>query len=396
MPNISKINATILPSATMEITAKARELKASGKPVIGFGAGEPDFPTPDYIVEDAKRAAENPLYHKYSPVNGLLSLREEIARTTHEYSGYKLSPDSVLVTNGGKHAIITAFMSVLNREDEVIIPKPYWTTYPESVKIAGGKPVFLESDLATDFKINIEQLEDAKTSKTKVLVWTSPSNPTGVVYTSKEAKEIYEWAFSNDIWILSDELYEHFVYEGENTPSPAILDTNLDNTIIINGVSKAYSMTGWRVGWMIGNKEVINVAKKIQSHGVSNVSNISQAAAESALEHGLEETLRMKKAFNRRRLLAINILSKTKFISTNIPKGAFYIYPDVSEVLSEEKIKGVSSSYELCNWLLEELHIAFVPGEAFGTPGFIRCSYALGDEDLEEGLSRLSQAFENL
>ena len=396
MPNISKINEIILPSATMEITAKARELKASGKPVIGFGAGEPDFPTPAYIVEDAKRAAENPIYHKYTPVNGLLSLREEIARTTEEYSGYKISPDSVLVTNGGKQAIITAFMSVLNREDEVIIPKPYWTTYPESVKIAGGKPVFLESDITSDFKITKEQLEDTKTSKTKVLVWTSPSNPTGVVYTPKEAKEIYEWAFSNDIWILSDELYEHFVYEGESTPSPATLDTNLDNTIIINGVSKAYSMTGWRVGWMIGNNEVINVAKKIQSHSVSNVSNISQAAAKSALEHGLEETLRMKNAFNRRRLLAINLLSKTKFISTNIPKGAFYIYPDVSEALGGEKIKGISSSYELCNWLIEEHHIAFVPGEAFGTPGFIRCSYALGDEDLEEGLSRLSHAFENL
>ena len=396
MPNISKINEIILPSATMEITAKARELKASGKPVIGFGAGEPDFPTPAYIVEDAKRAAENPIYHKYTPVNGLPSLREEIARTTEEYSGYKISPDSVLVTNGGKQAIITAFMSVLNREDEVIIPKPYWTTYPESVKIAGGKPVFLESDITSDFKITKEQLEDTKTSKTKVLVWTSPSNPTGAVYTPKEAKEIYEWAFSNDIWILSDELYEHFVYEGESTPSPATLDTNLDNTIIINGVSKAYSMTGWRVGWMIGNNEVINVAKKIQSHSVSNVSNISQAAAKSALEHGLEETLRMKKAFNRRRLLAINLLSKTKFISTNIPKGAFYIYPDVSEALVGEKIKGISSSYELCNWLIEEHHIAFVPGEAFGTPGFIRCSYALGDEDLEEGLSRLSHAFENL
>jgi len=396
MPNISKINEIILPSATMEITAKARELKASGKPVIGFGAGEPDFPTPAYIVEDAKRAAENPIYHKYTPVNGLPSLREEIARTTEEYSGYKISPDSVLVTNGGKQAIITAFMSVLNREDEVIIPKPYWTTYPESVKIAGGKPVFLESDITSDFKITKEQLEDTKTSKTKVLVWTSPSNPTGVVYTPKEAKEIYEWAFSNDIWILSDELYEHFVYEGECTPSPATLDTNLDNTIIINGVSKAYSMTGWRVGWMIGNNEVINVAKKIQSHSVSNVSNISQAAAKSALEHGLEETLRMKKAFNRRRLLAINLLSKTKFINTNIPKGAFYIYPDVSEALVGEKIKGISSSYELCNWLIEEHHIAFVPGEAFGTPGFIRCSYALGDEDLEEGLSRLSHAFENL
>ena len=396
MPDISKINDSILPSATMEITAKARELKAQGKPVIGFGAGEPDFPTPSYIVEAAKDAAENPTYHKYTQVNGLPSLREEIARTTEEYSNYKISPENTLVTNGGKQAIITAFMSILNNKDEVIIPKPYWTTYPEAVKIAGGNPVFVDSNLESDFKITKEQLEEVKTNKTKILVWTSPSNPTGEVYTPKEAKEIYEWAFSNDIWILSDELYEHFVYEGEPTPSPAILDNELRNTIIVNGVSKAYSMTGWRVGWLIGNNEVLNMSKKIQSHGTSNVSNISQAAAEAALKNGLGETLKMKDAFNRRRLMAIDLLNKTKCVKTNTPQGAFYIYPDVSEIIDKKIIKGINSSYDLCNWLIEEAHIAFVPGEAFGTPGFLRCSYALGDEDLEEGLSRLSQSLDKL
>ena len=396
MPDISKINDSILPSATMEITAKARELKAQGKPVIGFGAGEPDFPTPPYIVEAAKDAAENPTFHKYTQVNGLPSLREEIARTTEEYSNYKISPENTLVTNGGKQAIITAFMSILNNKDEVIIPKPYWTTYPEAVKIAGGNPVFVDSNLESDFKITKEQLEEVKTNKTKILVWTSPSNPTGVVYTPKEAKEIYEWAFSNDIWILSDELYEHFVYEGEPTPSPAILDNELRNTIIVNGVSKAYSMTGWRVGWLIGNNEVLNMSKKIQSHGTSNVSNISQAAAEAALKNGLDETLKMKDAFNRRRLMAIDLLTKTKCVKTNTPQGAFYIYPDVSEIIDKKIIKGINSSYDLCNWLIEEAHIAFVPGEAFGTPGFLRCSYALGDEDLEEGLSRLSQSLDKL
>ena len=396
MPDISEINDSILPSATMEITAKARELKAQGKPVIGFGAGEPDFPTPPYIVEAAKDAAENPTFHKYTQVNGLPSLREEIARTTEEYSNYKISPENTLVTNGGKQAIITAFMSILNNKDEVIIPKPYWTTYPEAVKIAGGNPVFVDSNLESDFKITKEQLEEVKTNKTKILVWTSPSNPTGVVYTPKEAKEIYEWAFSNDIWILSDELYEHFVYESEPTPSPAILDNELRNTIIVNGVSKAYSMTGWRVGWLIGNNEVLNMSKKIQSHGTSNVSNISQAAAEAALKNGLGETLKMKDAFNRRRLMAIDLLNKTKCVKTNTPQGAFYIYPDVSEIIDKKIIKGINSSYDLCNWLIEEAHIAFVPGEAFGTPGFLRCSYALGDEDLEEGLSRLSQSLDKL
>ena len=279
MPNISKINELILPSATMEITAKARELRASGKPVIGFGAGEPDFPTPSYIIDAAKEASENPVYHKYSQVNGLPSLREEISRTAKEYSGYEVTPENVLVTNGGKQAIITSFMSVLDKEDEVVIPKPYWTTYPEAVKIAGGKPVYVESNLESDYKITRSQLDEVKTNRTKILVWVSPSNPTGVVYTPEEAKDIYEWAFENDIWILSDELYEHLVYEGDPTPSPAIFDSELNNTIIINGVSKAYSMTGWRVGWLIGNSKLINIAKKIQSHSVSNVSNISQVAA---------------------------------------------------------------------------------------------------------------------
>ena len=224
MPNISKINELILPSATMEITAKARELRASGKPVIGFGAGEPDFPTPSYIIDAAKHASENPVYHKYSQVNGLPSLREEISRTAKEYSGYEVTPENVLVTNGGKQAIITSFMSVLDKEDEVVIPKPYWTTYPEAVKIAGGKPVYVESNLESDYKITRSQLDEVKTNRTKILVWVSPSNPTGVVYTPEEAKDIYEWAFENDIWILSDELYEHLVYEGDPTPSPAIFD----------------------------------------------------------------------------------------------------------------------------------------------------------------------------
>ena len=303
---ISKLNKLITPSGTMAISNKARELKEQGKPVIGFGAGEPDFPTPQYVVEDVQLAAEDTSNHKYSPVAGLDILKEEIVRTSSLYSGINIGKENIVVSNGGKHAILTTFMSLLNPGDEVLIPSPYWTTYPEAVKISGGSPVIVNTEFDEDFKVNKNQLEAHKTSKTKVLVWVSPSNPTGVVYTKKEAEEIYNWAFENNIWILSDELYEHLVYEGVTSPSPAQYDKELKNTIVINGVAKAYSMTGWRVGWIIANKEVIDMAKKIQSHATSNVSNLSQIAAYSALKNGLDATNMMKESFNRRRINAIN------------------------------------------------------------------------------------------
>jgi len=336
-----------------------------GNPVIGFGAGEPDFPSPKYVVDAAIKAVSDPKNHKYSPAAGLQSLREVIAKTTKDYSGFEISSDNVIVTNGGKQAILTAFFSTLDPGDEVIIPAPYWTTYPEAVKIAGGTPVFIQTEKSNNFKVTVEQLEKSKTDNTKMLVWCSPSNPTGVVYTKEEAEEIYEWIFKNDIWILSDELYEHLVYEGEKSPSPAIYDPEFKNTIIVNGVSKSYSMTGWRVGWLLGNNNVIGLGKKIQSQATSNVSNVSQLAAEAALLNGLEVTNEMKIAFNRRRLFA-----------------------------TEEN--GLRTSEELCDWLLENYYIAFVPGEVFGTPGFMRLSYALSDEDLDSGLSRLSEAIDNL
>ena len=392
---ISKLDKLIKPSGTMAISNKARELKAQGKPVIGFGAGEPDFPSPDYVVEAAKEAIQDPKNHKYSPVAGLASLRSEIARTTLEYSGFEVDPNNILVSNGGKQAIITCLMAILNPTDEVIIPAPYWTTYPEAVKIAGGNPVFIKSSKEQDFKIDVSMLEEARTDKTKLLIWCSPSNPTGVVYSKDEANAIYQWVFDNNIWIMSDELYEHLVYEGVTTPSPAMIDKDLNNTLIINGVSKAYSMTGWRVGWLIANSEVLGLAKKIQSQATSNVTNISQLAAESALKNGLDVTNEMKIAFERRRNYAIKKIKSIKNLSVVNGTGAFYLYVDVNFYCTGKFLK-INSSEDLCNWLIENYYIAFVPGEVFGTNGFMRLSYALSDEELEDGLERLATAINDL
>ena len=392
---ISKLDKLIKPSGTMAISNKARELKSQGKPVIGFGAGEPDFPSPDYVVEAAKNAIADPKNHKYSPVAGLASLRNEIARTTLEYSGFEIDPNNILVSNGGKQAIITCLLAILNPTDEVIIPAPYWTTYPEAVKIAGGNPIFIQSTKEQDFKIDVDMLESVKTDKTKLLIWCSPSNPTGVVYSKEEADAIYQWVFDNNIWIMSDELYEHLVYEGENTPSPALIDKNLNNTLIINGVSKAYSMTGWRVGWLIANNEVMGLAKKIQSQATSNVSNVSQLAAESALKNGLDVTKEMKIAFDRRRNYAIKKLESIDNLSVVNGSGAFYLYVDVNFYCTG-KFLNINSSEDFCNWLIENYFIAFVPGEVFGTNGFMRLSYALSDQELEEGLERLATAINDL
>ena len=392
---ISKLNNNITPSGTMAISNKARVLKEQGKPVIGFGAGEPDFPTPSHVIEEVKIASENPTYHKYTAVGGLSILRDEISRTTREYSNFEVNPDNVVVTNGGKQAILTTFMSLLDPGDEVLIPSPYWTTYPEAVKISGGEPVIVDTDFENDFKVTVEQLDEKFTKKTKVLVWVSPSNPTGVVYSKEEAEEIYNWAFDKNIWILSDELYEHLVYEGVTSPSPATIDKNLEKTIVVNGVAKAYSMTGWRVGWIIGNDDVIGISKKIQSHATSNVANISQVAAYSALKNGLDSTNEMKKAFDKRRNYALNLFKTLENIRVPNATGAFYVFPDVSHY-TKGLIKGVSTSIELCDWLLEKYYIAFVPGEVFGKEGFLRCSYALSDEDLEEGLTRLKDALESI
>ena len=393
--DISKLNNIITPSGTMAISNKAKMLKKEGKPVIGFGAGEPDFPTPSYEIDDVKAASDNPENHKYTAVAGLEILRNEISRTTSLYSGFESDPNNIVISNGGKHAIFNTLISILDQNDEVLIPAPYWTTYPEAVKIAGGIPKIITTSFEDNFKVTEEQLNDSLTEKTKAIVWVSPSNPTGVVYTKKEAELIYEWAFKNNIWIISDELYEHLIYEGEKTPSPAIYDPKFKNTIVINGVAKAYSMTGWRVGWIIGNDEVINIAKKIQSHATSNVANLSQIAATSALKNGLDETNKMKEAFNKRRDYAFDVFNNINNIKITKPNGAFYLFPDIS-YYCDNKIEKVSNSNDFCNWLLDEHYIAFVPGEVFGAEGYLRCSYALGEKDLKEGLIRFSEAVKDL
>ena len=392
--DISKLNSLITPSGTMAISNKAKELEEEGKPVIGFGAGEPDFSTPSYVIEEVKKAAEDPKNHKYTAVAGLKILRNEISRTTSIYSNFNSDPNNIVITNGGKQAIFNSLIAILDPGDEVLIPTPYWTTYPEAVKISGGVPNFVETNYQDNFKVSVEQLEENRTDKTKALVWVSPSNPTGIVYSKEEAEKIYEWAFKNNLWIISDELYEHLVYEGETSPSPAIYDPELKNTIIVNGVSKSYSMTGWRVGWLIGNKDVVGLGKKIQSQATSNVSNVSQLAAESALLNGLKVTNEMKAAFNRRRLFATEKIKSIPNLNVVESTGAFYLFVDISHYCSEEN--GLNTSEEFCEWLLEKYYIAFVPGEVFGTPGFMRLSYALSDEDLDNGLSRLSEAIDNL
>jgi len=393
--DISKLNNIITPSGTMAISNKAKMLKKEGKPVIGFGAGEPDFPTPSYVIDDVKAASDNPENHKYTAVAGLEILRNEISRTTSLYSSFESDPNNIVISNGGKHAIFNTLISILDKNDEVLIPAPYWTTYPEAVKIAGGVPKIITTSFEDNFKVTVEQLNDSLTEKTKAIVWVSPSNPTGVVYTKKEAEIIYEWAFKNNIWIISDELYEHLIYEGEKTPSPAIYDPKFKNTIVINGVAKAYSMTGWRVGWIIGNDEVINIAKKIQSHATSNVANLSQIAATSALKNGLDETNKMKEAFNKRRDYAFDVFNNINNVKITKPNGAFYLFPDIS-YYCDDKIEKVSNSNDFCNWLLDEHYIAFVPGEVFGAEGYLRCSYALGEKDLKEGLIRFSEAVKDL
>jgi len=396
MTRISARIAAIAESATLAVDAKAKALKAAGRPVIGFGAGEPDFPTPDYIVDAASAAAKVVANHRYSPTPGLPDLRDAIVAKTKRDSNYEITADQVLVTNGGKQAVYQAFATIVDVGDEVLLPSPYWTTYPECIQLAGGKAVEVFADETQNYLVTVEQLEAARTPKTKALLFCSPSNPTGSVYSIEQVKAIGEWALKNNIWIIADEIYEHLLYDGATAPSMPVLVPGLaDTTIILNGVAKTYAMTGWRVGWMIGPKDVIKAATNLQSHLTSNVSNVSQRAAIAALTGDLAAVHKMGEAFNRRRKLIVSLLNEIPGFSCPTPTGAFYVYPSVKGVLGKTiRGKTPTTSAELATLILEEVEVAAVPGEAFGPSGYLRFSYALSDEDIVEGIGRIKKLIE--
>jgi aspartate aminotransferase len=392
-PRISRRIAAIAESATLAVDGKAKALKAAGRPVIGFGAGEPDFPTPDYIVKAAADAATKPANHRYTPTPGLPELRDAIVAKTLRDSNYVITADQVLVTNGGKQAVYQSFASIIDPGDEVILPSPYWTTYPECIKLAGGISVEVFADESQNYLVTVEQLEAARTPKTKAMLFCSPSNPTGSVYSAEQVKAIGEWALAHGIWVISDEIYEHLLYDGAAAPSlPVLVPGMADQTIIINGVAKTYAMTGWRVGWMVGPKDVIKAATNLQSHLSSNVSNISQRAAIAAVSGDLTAVREMGVAFDRRRKLIVGLLNNIPGVHCPTPTGAFYVYPSVKGVLGREiRGKRPQTSAELATLILDEVEVAAVPGEAFGPSGYLRFSYALSDEDIVEGIGRVAK-----
>ncbi|TRW43542.1 pyridoxal phosphate-dependent aminotransferase [Georgenia yuyongxinii] len=392
-PRVSARLAAIAESATLAVDAKAKALKAAGRPVIGFGAGEPDFPTPDYIVEAAVAAAKDPANHRYTPAKGLPALREAIAAKTLRDSGYEVSPDDVLVTNGGKQAVYQSFAAILDPGDEVLLPAPYWTTYPEAIRLAGATPVEVFAGADQEYLVTVEQLEAARTDRTKALLFCSPSNPTGAVYSAEQTEAIGRWALEHGIWVVTDEIYEHLLYDGAAfTPIQRVVPELVDTSIVLNGVAKTYAMTGWRVGWMIGPKDVIKAATNLQSHLTSNVANVSQRAAIAALTGDLSAVESMRTAFDRRRRTMMDMLRAIDGVELPTPRGAFYAYPSVEGVLGRP-IRGrtPSTSAELATLILEEVEVAVVPGEAFGPSGFLRLSYALGDDDLAEGVGRIQE-----
>jgi aspartate/methionine/tyrosine aminotransferase len=383
----------IAESATLAVDAKAKALKAAGRPVIGFGAGEPDFATPDYIVEAAVAAARDSRYHRYTPVAGLPDLRAAVAGKTARDSGYQVDPAHVLITNGGKQAVYNAFAALLDPGDEVLLVAPYWTTYPEAIKLAGGVPVPVITDETTGYLADVDQLEAAHTERTKVLLFVSPSNPTGAVYSPAQVAAVGRWAAEHRLWVVTDEIYEHLVYGDTQQVSIAAAAPELgDRVVVVNGVAKTYAMTGWRVGWLIGPADVVQAAINLQSHTTSNVSNVAQVAALAAVGGDLSAVAEMRAAFDRRRRTMVSMLGDIPGVVCPEPHGAFYAYPAVKGLLGRPlhgRIAG--SSAELADLILDEVEVAVVPGEAFGTPGYVRLSYALGDDDLAEGVGRIAK-----
>jgi len=390
---VSRRVGAIAPSATLAVDSRAKALKAAGRPVIGFGAGEPDFPTPAYIVDAAVRAAQDPANHRYTPAAGLPALKQAIADKTLRDSGYAIDPADVVVTNGGKQAVYEAFAALVDPGDEVILPAPYWTTYPEAITLAGGTPVEVFAGSDQGYKVTVAQLEAARTERTKVLLFCSPSNPTGAVYTPEETRAVGEWALEHGIWVITDEIYEHLTYDhAVFTPILSVVPDLADTTVVLNGVAKTYAMTGWRVGWLVGPSDVVKAVTNLQSHLTSNVANVSQRAAVAALEGDLLAVETMREAFDRRRRTMVEMLNAIDGVLCPVPEGAFYAYPDVTGLLGRT-IRGVTptTSAELATLILDEAEVAVVPGEAFGPSGYLRLSYALGDDDLVEGVGRIQR-----
>ncbi|MGH9137206.1 MAG: pyridoxal phosphate-dependent aminotransferase [Acidimicrobiales bacterium] len=392
MERISQRVGAIAESATLAVDAKAKALQALGEPVIGFGAGEPDFPTPAHIVEAAIEACRDPRNHRYTPAAGLPELRSAIAEKTARDSGVGVEASQVLVTNGGKHAIYNAFQALLDPGDELLLPAPYWTTYPEAVALTGASAIELHTDESTGFRITVDQLEQAATPRTKALLFVSPSNPTGAVYPSEEVEAIGRWAHERGIWVVTDEIYEHLTFgEHRFSSMPALVPELSDRCVIVNGVAKTYAMTGWRVGWLIGPGDVVKAAANLQSHSTSNVSNVAQVAALAAVSGPLDAVAVMRQAFERRAALAHQLLCGIEGVTCLEPQGAFYAYPNLSGLLGRPlRGRKADTTAELAEVLLEEIKVAVVPGEAFGTPGYARISFALADDDLGEGLNRIA------
>lgn len=389
--SISKRALAVTPSATLAITAKAKQLRADGEPVIGFGAGEPDYPTPHAIVEAAIQAASEPKYHRYTPAAGLPSLREAVAGKTMRDSGYDVDSSQIVITNGGKHAVYLACQVLIDPGDEVLLPAPYWVTYPEAVTLAGGVPTIIPTDESTNFTVTVDQLDSATTDRTKMLIFVSPSNPTGAVYTQNQISEIGRWAAAKGIWVMTDEIYEHLVYGDARFHSmPELVPEMAERCVVVNGVAKTYAMTGWRVGWMICPDAVADAATRIQSHLSSNVNNVAQVAALEAVSGSLDAVYMMRSVFDRRRRRMLDLLRSIEGISCGEPEGAFYAFPNMSGLL-HRSLRGrtAETTLDLAALLLEEVHVAIVPGEAFGAPGYARLSFALADEDLVEGLERI-------
>jgi aspartate/methionine/tyrosine aminotransferase len=398
LPRIASRVAAIAESATLAVDAKAKALRAQGEPVIGFGAGEPDFPTPAHIVEAAAAACADPRNHKYTPAPGLPELREAIAAKTLRDSGYDVKPSQVLVTNGGKHAVYNTLLTLVDDGDEVLLPAPFWTTYPEPVALAGGRAVVLPTDESTGFRVTVEQLEAAWTPRTKALVFVSPSNPSGAVYPPEEVEAIGRWAVERGVWVVTDEIYEHLTFGPHRFSSmPTLVPELAEQCVVLNGVAKTYAMTGWRVGWMIGPPDVIAAATNLQSHSTSNVANVSQRAALAAVAGPLDAVVEMRTAYERRGRAMVKHLQGMRGVGVLEPEGAFYAYPNLSAYVGKTiRGKAVTSTLDLCAVLLDEAKVAIVPGEAFGTPGYARMSFALGDDDLGEGCVRMAELLEEV